>query len=295
MEFRKYIHIEKFGNDEVDGINIGENYIFPKIDGSNGVIWFNEGLRAGSRNREVSLDNDNQGFFAYILGKENYCRMCEDHPDLYFYGEWLVPHSLKTYRSDAWSRFYIFDVIAKDSDTFMSFKEYEPILKEYKVDYIHPIAIVKNGSYDNFTHELSNNKFLIKDGDGIGEGIVLKNYNYKNKYGRQVWAKIVSTHFKEKHIAEMGAPIKEFKMVESIIVDRVIDDHFVGKTYSKIINENNGWRSKYIPHLLNRCFHDLVKEEIWDEIKKLKDPTIDFKKLQSLCVAKIKSIKPDIF
>ena len=32
MEFRKYQHIERFGTDEVDGIEIGTTYVFPKID-----------------------------------------------------------------------------------------------------------------------------------------------------------------------------------------------------------------------------------------------------------------------
>lgn len=31
-EFIKYPHLERFGTDEVDGINIGTCYIFPKID-----------------------------------------------------------------------------------------------------------------------------------------------------------------------------------------------------------------------------------------------------------------------
>jgi len=30
--FVKYQHVEKFGNLEVEGINLGECYIFPKID-----------------------------------------------------------------------------------------------------------------------------------------------------------------------------------------------------------------------------------------------------------------------
>ena len=33
MNFRKYQHIERFGTTEVQDIEIGECYIFPKIDG----------------------------------------------------------------------------------------------------------------------------------------------------------------------------------------------------------------------------------------------------------------------
>lgn len=33
MEFRKYMHLERFGNDEVQGIELGTCYIFSKLDG----------------------------------------------------------------------------------------------------------------------------------------------------------------------------------------------------------------------------------------------------------------------
>lgn len=38
----KYMHVEKFGSDEVAGIEKQKSYIFPKIDGTNGVIWYDE-------------------------------------------------------------------------------------------------------------------------------------------------------------------------------------------------------------------------------------------------------------
>ena len=65
MEFRKYQHIERFGTDEVDGIEFGKCYIFYKIDGTNGSVWLdNDGnLKAGSRNRELTLENDNARFY----------------------------------------------------------------------------------------------------------------------------------------------------------------------------------------------------------------------------------------
>ena len=36
----KYIHIERLGTDEVDGILNGTVYIMPKLDGTNGQIYF---------------------------------------------------------------------------------------------------------------------------------------------------------------------------------------------------------------------------------------------------------------
>ena len=50
---------------------------------------------------------------------------------------------------------------------------YKPLLEEFNLDYIAPIAIIKNGEYDNFIRCLEQNIFLIKDGQGFGEGIVI--------------------------------------------------------------------------------------------------------------------------
>ena len=56
----KYMHIERFGTDNVEDSNIGECYIFPKIDGSNEKVWFKDGqVKCGNRIRELSLDKHN--------------------------------------------------------------------------------------------------------------------------------------------------------------------------------------------------------------------------------------------
>ena len=63
MEFLKYQHVERFGTTETQGIENGMCYVFPKIDGTNSQLWWDNGLKAGSRNRELFIDNDNAGFY----------------------------------------------------------------------------------------------------------------------------------------------------------------------------------------------------------------------------------------
>ena len=43
MEFKKYMHIERLGTDEVEDIEFGECYIFYKLDGTNGSVWLDNG------------------------------------------------------------------------------------------------------------------------------------------------------------------------------------------------------------------------------------------------------------
>lgn len=300
MEFRKYQHIERFGTTEVEGIEIGTCYVFPKIDGTNSSVWLNDGVVcAGSRNRQLTLDKDNAGFYAAISKDERIKSYLEKHPTHRLFGEWLVPHSLKTYRDDAWRKFYIFDVcVDADNETgleYLPYEIYQPLISEFDLDYLAPLKVIKNGRLDDFIQCCHENNFLIKDGGGVGEGVVIKNYDFYNKYKRQTWAKIVTSEFREKHHKEMGAPVKENRLVEDDIVDAFVTEAFVEKEYAKIVNENDGWTSKLIPQLLSRVFHELICEEMWNILKKFKNPVIDFKALNTLTIAQVKTVKPDIF
>ena len=299
MSFKRYQHIEKYGTDEVEGIDAGMCYVFYKIDGTNSSIWKDEnGLHFGSRNRELSLDKDNAGFMNSTINDERIIKYFEKHPNHRLYGEWLVPHALKTYRDDAWRKFYVFDVtIDTDDDNveYLTYETYKSMLEEFNIDYIPPICIVKNGNYDTFVRCLEKTgEFLVKDGMGNGEGIVIKNYDYCNKYGRKTWAKIVGNDFKEKH-HKAWTPniINNGKCVEEEIVDKYVTDTLIEKEYSKIAID--GWTSKKIPQLLSTIFHCIITEEMWDILKKFKNPKIYFKILQNLTTRKIKEVKNDLF
>jgi hypothetical protein len=296
-EFRKYMHVERFGNDEVQGIELGDVYIFPKLDGTNASVWREcAKVYSGSRNRELSEEKDNAGFCKWVNSNEKFTRFLADNSTLILYGEWLVPHSLKTYQDAAWRKFYVFDVWDWKENRYLSYEEYQPLMDEYGIDYIPCITILKNGTYETFLKQLELNQYLIKDGEGSGEGIVLKNYKYQNKYRRTCWAKMITNSFKEKHVKIMGPQVRvQKRMVEEEIVNKYVDKPLVDKVYSKITNENSGWNSRYIPRLLNEVYHDLVVEEIWDAIKKMKNPIINFKTLQTLVTMKIKELKHEVF
>lgn len=301
MEFKKYQHIERFGREEVLNIELGKCYVFPKIDGTNAQVYLDENgeLRAGSRNRELSLDKDNGGFYASMLENNKIKAYLQKHPKHRLYGEWLIPHSLKTYREEAWRRFYIFDVCLDKEDgsvEYIPYDIYKVRLDEFELDYISPLKIINNGSYENFVHELENNNFLIKDGMGVGEGVVIKNYDFYNRYGRQTWAKIVTSEFKEKHHKTMGCPEVSNRMIEEDIVEEFVTTAFIEKEYAKLLNNNNGeFTNKMIPMLLGIVYNELINEEMWNILKKFKNPTINFKNLNALVIKKVKEAKSDIF
>lgn len=305
-EFRKYMHIERFGTAEVDGIEIGECYIFPKLDGTNGVVWDNSdddidpdwALYCASRKRVLSSDKDNAGFYEYLHEKncENRFRVLfRAYPYWVLYGEWLVPHSLKTYRDDAWEKFYIFDVYDTDDGKYLPYGQYKTILEGHGLEYVPPLCTMKNATYEALVKELGNNGYLIRDGEGVGEGIVIKNYNFVNKYGRTVWAKLVTNEFKEKHSKSQVTDKLMKKIVEEEIINQYITKHLVDKVVDKIVVVEDGWKSEFIPRLLSTVFYDLIREEMWDILKKFKSPKIDFKTLRHLVVNKVKELRPELF
>lgn len=299
MTFEKYQSIQRYGTPEVQDINIGTCYIFPKIDGTNASVWLSEDgkMQTGSRTRQLSIFKDNAGFKAWAEKQPSLHSFLKDHPNYRLYGEWLVPHSLKTYRDSAWEDFYVFDVVDQTS-RHLSYNDYQPLLEKHGVNYIPPIAIIKNPDYESLIKCLSpdKNNYLIEDGKGAGEGIVIKNYDFVNRHGRTSWAKIVTSEFKEKHHKVMGAPeVTVNKLIEEKIAEKYVTKALCEKTLAKIDVAEDGFRAKHIPHLLNTVYYDLVREDTWNFIKENKYPKIDFKTLKHFTFSRVKQHLPHLF
>lgn len=293
-QFNKYQHLERFGTTEVLNIEVGTIHIFPKIDGTNASLWHDGvSICAGSRNRQLSIDNDNGGFMEWAVKQNNLIQFLNDNRSVTLFGEWLIPHSLKTYRKEAWRKFYVFDVMIDGE--YIHFNDYYKLLDNYGIEYIPPIAKVNNATYEKLIEFMSVNNYLIEDGKGSGEGIVIKNYDFKNKFGRNVFAKMVTSEFKEKHVKEMGASYINMKPpIEEDIANTFVTLALVDKVHAKIENEI-GFTSRQIPQLLNTVYYDVVREDCWNFVKKHKNPTINFSTLQHLIFHKVKELRKDLF
>lgn len=316
--FRKYDHLERFGHRDVTDINHGLCYVFPKIDGTNGSVWWNaeaeEGnrLACGSRNRLLSKDSDNHGFYAHVQASTELAYTAAAFPNWVFYGEWLVPHSLKTYREEAWRRFYVFDVYDRETDRYVDYETYSKELEHTGLDIIPPLCLIENPTKQDLENVLAMNTYMIKDGEGAGEGIVIKNYQWANFYGRQPWAKMVRNEFKEENNKVFGPAIRKGSFqVEAAIVDEFLTEEMCRKTLHKIILDlglefEDGLRqcestisithrAKIIPRLIQTVYHDFVIEEIWGALKKHRNPTVDFKTLQGMVTTRLKTLIPELF
>lgn len=291
MIYQKYQHIERLGTSEVEGILDGTVYLFTKLDGSNMVLFYNNGVVCGgSRNRQLTIENDNAGSYAYVLSQEKFKKFFEKHPNVYMYGEWLVKHHIRTYEEYAWKKLYVFDVMREDG-SYLTYEEYVPMLEEFGIEYIPLIAKLENPTEEQVREYVDKCTFLQTD-NNIGEGVCIKRYDYTNKYGRRTWAKIVRGEFKQTKKA--NKPIVG-EVIEKDIVDNFCTEKFIRKEYEKIVNDAGEWNSKMIPRLLGVVWHEFVKEETYNFVKKYKNPSVDFKLLNVMITDKIKETMKELF
>lgn len=303
MKFREYQHIERFGMPEVEFIEQGKCYIFPKIDGTNVSVWLGDDgqIHAGGRHRELSLENDNADFFAYIRGHEGVKALLTQNPKLRLFGEWLVPHSLETYRDDCLNRFYVFDVMWHMEDgreVYLPYEAYKWMMDKYDIDYLPPLAIIDHPTKEQLISYLDKNIYLIKDGHGVGEGIVIKNYQFRSPNGAVTWAKMVRSEFKELHAKKMMNADRALKgriTIEQRIIDQYVTAALCKKERAKLEQLCGKGLKSIIPHLMHNVYECLIKEDAHHFIVEFNNPTIDFKLLRYLCEMRIKDCCCDLF
>ncbi|KKL51514.1 hypothetical protein LCGC14_2294690, partial [marine sediment metagenome] len=56
-----------------------------------------------------------------------------------------------------------------------------------------------------------------------------------------------------------------------------------------------GARPQIIPRLLQTVFYDLIREDLWDGLKRYQFPVVDFKRLRSHCILRTKQFAPTLF
>jgi len=297
--FKEYMHIERLGSDEVGGILNGECYVFPKIDGTNASVWWDDGeLCAGSRTRQLSAEQDNAGFLKWVTqNAEPFERFFADYPQLRIYGEWLVPHTLKTYRKETWRQFYIFDVYDENLECYLNYEEYSHVLAGEGLPFpiIAPIEIVTNPTQEHLIGLLDRNTYLIEDGNGPGEGVVIKRYDYTNEWGHTLWAKMVRNEFKERNLEAFGTPtVKMRGDLEGQLAQEFATRGRIVKMLAEM-REAGPVSRKRIPELFGRVWHDVITEEMWEIVKRHKNPTIDFGQFYGAVVEEIKHNCPELF
>ncbi len=298
MQYKSYQHIEKLGREECEGVLNGVVSIQTKIDGSNAVVFLgDDGLvHAGSRKRELTLDSDNHGFYKMIEQDENIKSYLQKHPTHYLFGEYLIPHTIKTYNPNVWDKFYIFDVFALDDGygRYLSYDEYVPLLKECNLVYIPEVARLTNPTIEEVADCIHKTHYLMPEGC-TPEGVIAKNYAYKNKWGHVVWGKIVSEEFfnKKQKLRTKNHEVKT-DAFEVQITNQYITDSVIYKEYAKVKNEYpNANRNELIGRVLSGVYEAFLEEDLLTVVRKNKKCTINFIAMKTESNNRVKEVLKD--
>jgi len=279
-DFIKYPKVHRLGKEETDGILEGSCVIQEKIDGANVSLWWSindDMLHMGSRNREV-LEGFN-GFVEYVKGHVGIERFFKHYPLHRLYGEWLVKHTV-AYDSDSYKHLYIYDVVDEEGKLFHQ-DEVGQLCDSYGL--LHAQVF---GEFSSLT--LPDIKVFVGSTNlgPTGEGVVIKNLEHRDKWGRHCHAKVVTEKFHEESKLAFGGNDKSADCYwEMYVVNKYINIARVQKIMGTLQDQiEERLDLKHTPRIANTVYHDVITEEAWDIAKKV--VFIDYKKLKSLSLRK---------
>lgn len=287
--FKEYRKIHRLGAEENDGILYGKCYIQEKIDGANTSIWIEDGeMKCASRTRV--LTEGFNGFYDYIQSHEGVKKLLADHPTYRLYGEWLVRHTI-AYTETAYKQFYLFDIRPSDEEKtpYMDPAEVVEIAKKYGINHAELFAVIENPTVEQIQEYVG--KTMLGD---KGEGVVIKNFGFLNKFGDPVYAKIVTQEFKEDNSLVFGGNNKHSETYwEQYVVNEYITLARVQKIMNKLqplVDKRLGM--EHTARVIQTVYHDMITEEIWAIQKKV--PVLDFKHLSRLATRKAAKMYHDL-
>lgn len=268
-EHKKYTDIVRLGHKTTQGVlNVGDRIsITEKIDGANASFTKDEAspidVSCYSRNQKLSDSSTLRGYYFWVMEKITPKKDLLN-PNYRYFGEWLVQHKVK-YKEDKYRNFYLFSI-------------YDEVKQEYLSDEVVKAEAIKlglqtpeyfyEGEYISFEHLQSFiGKSNMTEIPNTGEGIVVKNVDYKDRYGNQCFVKLVSEGFAEIQKQKLPKDPSQFNAIESL-VRTVLTENRVEKILLKKVTdgeldkdfgiEDMGMILKLIT---SEIFNDCMKEE----------------------------------
>lgn len=226
---KKYMSVVRLGHKTTENVlQPGDPIIIQeKLDGANGSFKLEEGeILAFSRNERLTEQNNLQGFYEWTQTLDaNQLRS-----DVVYFGEWLTKHKINY--GDLTKQFFLFDLYDVEKEKYIHFTE---VKKEAERLKLNLIPVFYEGEYQSLEHLES---FIGQTALGVkkGEGIVVKNVDYQDVYGKQLFVKLVIDAFKEvQRIKKPRDPNVQSAEIEA--VQSVLTRARVEKWIYKLIDE----------------------------------------------------------
>jgi hypothetical protein len=281
--FKKYQHVALWKSPECDTLN--PTHSFYKLDGANASIWVEDGIfKCASRTVELSASNTLNGFYNIIKElPENFKEWIITN-NYRVYGEWLISHSVQTYKNSAWKKFYIFDVvlnvnIGNEHAVYIPYEQYRNELEA--------IGISTENNLINYIPEIkdcSTDWLLDKEKypEAFHEGIIFKDYNYVSRFGHRVWGKDINAFYKNHTRHEK---VRLELSHEEHFLELFLNQHLIEKEYYKLSYDDMK-PQELLGRMIVNVYQSLITDHIFDYVESNRkyNPVIDFGKLKALVV-----------
>lgn len=268
---RKYNKIDRYGKKRVDLEKLKNIVIQEKIDGANASFKLeNNEIVCFSRNNILSEDGDLRGFVKWVKDNVEKTLLVEGY---IYYGEWAVKHKLDY--GENHNKFYLFDIYMNNLGDY-EIGEYAPLwtvkgeAERLGLEVAH---VFYEGEFKSLEHvqEFVGQSILGE----VGEGVVLKSYTDKDRFGNQIYMKFVSDEFAEK------AKVKKHTYKDGCELDRFVDEFLtvarVQKMISKLVDEGLLEEDLEISDmglilrtLGDSVYKDIIEEELDELLKSVK-------------------------
>lgn len=257
-----YGKIYRLGHRYVSDILVGEVVVQEKVDGSQFKFEVIEDeLHAYSKREELGVP-DTKNIDKNFRGAVEYLKSIAGDldPRYMYYGEVIRSqrHNALRYDNVPSNQIVLFDIRGKNSASYLSQDFLEGEAKRLNVESIPELFV---GSGQDVTKEFLDDLLKTKSflGGATIEGVVIKNYEQRDAYGKPAMAKYVREDFKE---LNHGKPAKNKVTPLDKIIGRYSTEARWQKAYQRLSEEGkiNGELSD-IPLLLKEANQDLTAEE----------------------------------
>jgi hypothetical protein len=280
MNQKRYTDVIRLGHKTTIGV-LGEGdhiVIQEKLDGANASFRrIGNELVAFSRNCQLSPENTLGGFYQFVKGLEGKIQVGER---LIFFGEWLNPHKVKY--PEHQNEFFLFDIYDAVNEKYLPWKTVKAVGETLGLNLV---PVFYEGEYQGFGHLQS---FVGKTELGgmlgdipTGEGIVVKNVDYTDRFGKQVFVKLVTDAFREVQKQKAPKDPKVEVTQEQIFVDQVVTDARIEKFLHKFVDEGilNEYYGVKDMNTILKNMNPRIKEDILKEERDLLPEQYDEKQL----------------
>jgi RNA ligase len=235
-----------------------------KLDGANASFKVENGrLRVFSRKQELGPHQTLRGFYNWVVDNINPDLLI---PHTVYFGEWLVRHKID-YGEQNMNKFYLFDLYNELAEEYCEFEDVE---FEAEMLGVNLVPVHYKGVTKDFDHLQSFVGKSLLNPEVNAEGVVVKNFGYRNNDGSQIFTKLVSKEFAEKVQQKLPkAPMPPSE--ERIFVDTFLTEARVEKHMHKLVDEGIvdelaiESMGILLRNLGNRIFQDMLDEEV-DEL-----------------------------